>query len=197
MATEIELETREIHEKLDELREEHEHGGDFARLIRYVALTVGIMAVLAAVSAQQAATLATDALLRSNQSVLAQAKASDGWNEYQADSIKSHEYETQALVAGANGKQYSDLATGEKNKQPPLMEEAQKLESERDALLNESQVKNAVHETFARSVGSMQIGIALASIAALTRRREMWWLGSGFGLIGAGLLGYGFVGGTL
>ena len=31
----------------------------------------------------------------------------------------------------------------------------------------------------------MQIGIALASIAALTRRREMWWLGSVFGVLGA------------
>jgi hypothetical protein len=77
------------------------------------------------------------------------------------------------------------------------MNEAQKLEAERDHLRAESTEKNDVHETFARSVGALQIGIALASIAALTSKRGLFLLGTGFGALGAALLGWGFAGGTL
>jgi hypothetical protein len=200
VAHEIELETHELREKFDQLREEHERAGGFSRFIQLIALATGLMAVLAAVGAQQAASLSNEALLISNQSVLAQTKASDTWNEYQADGIKRRVFETQALVMTGNSAESQRLAgeaKREADKQPDLMNEARKLEREREELLNEAHMKNAIHETFARSVGALQIGIALASISALTRRRELFLLGSGFGLIGAGLLGFGFSGGAL
>ena len=200
MAHEIELETHEIREKFDEMREEAEKAGGFSGFIQMVALATGLMAVLGAVAAQQAASLSNNALLLSNQSILAQANASDIWNEYQADGIKGHEYDTQVLVASADAgkaQQLADQAKAERDKQPPLMKQAQDLETQRDHLRTESEDQSAVHETFARSVGALQIGIALASIAALTRKRGIFFLGSGFGLLGAGLLGWGFAGGTL
>ncbi|HLY66415.1 MAG TPA: DUF4337 domain-containing protein [Chloroflexota bacterium] len=199
MAHEIELETHEIREKFEQLREEHERDGSASRWIQMVALTTGVMAVLAAVGAQESATLSSEALLLSNRSVLAQAKASDAWNEYQADSVKSKVYDTQTLVAAGNPSQaaaFSGQAQSEAAKQPGLQSEAQNLEAERDRLLTESGQKNAIHETFARSLGALQIGIALAAIGAVTRRRESWYLGCVFGLAGAGLLGWGFAGGT-
>jgi hypothetical protein len=201
MAHEIELETREISAKIDELREERERSGGLGSgFIQMVALATGLMAVLAAVGAQQAASLSNEALLASNQSILSQTKASDTWNEYQADGIKRRVFETQALVTAGDGQKSQELsgeAKREADKQPGLMKEAQHLETERDALRAESQDKNAIHETFARSVGALQIGIALASISALTRKRELFFLGAGFGLLGAGLLGWGFTGGSL
>jgi len=199
VAHEIELETNDIREKLDTLREEQEKGTSFGRWIQWVALTTGVMAVLAAVAAQQSASLSSEALLLSNQSVLSQAKASDTWNEYQADGIKRRVFEAQSLIAAADTTKSAELsgeAKREADKQPDLMAEAQKLETERDNLLSDSQGKNAIHETFARSVGALQIGIALSAIAAVTRRREAWYLGSIFGLAGAGLLGWGFAGGS-
>ncbi len=57
------------------------------------------------VAAQQAASLANEALLLSNRSILAETKASDTWNEYQADGIKRREFETQVLVTAANSSQ--------------------------------------------------------------------------------------------
>lgn len=200
MANELEIESHEIGEKVNELREEVEHGGSFRNFIQMVALATGLMAVLAAVAAQQGATLSSEALLLSNQSILAQAKASDTWNEYQAEGIKRRVFETQALVTAADASHSQQLAgeaKREADKQPDLMKEAQNLESERDQLRKESEEKNAVHETFSKSVGGLQIGIALASISALTRRRGLFLLGGGFGLLGAALLGWGFAGGAL
>lgn len=200
MAHELELETHEMREQLDTLREEQERSERASGWITQIALAAGVMAVLAAVAAQQASSLSSEALLLSNRSVLSQAKASDTWNEYQADSVKSKVYGTQALALSSNvqqAQQLNDQAKAEADKQPPLMKEAQDLESERDTLLSESQEKNAIHETFARSVGALQIGIALASISALTRRRAVFWLGSAFGLAGAVLLGWGFTGGAV
>jgi len=200
MAHEIELETHDISEKIDALREEQEKSGPFGSFIQFTALTIGLMAVLAAVAAQEAASLSNEALLLSNQSILSQTKASDTWNEYQADGVKRRVFETQALVTAGNATQSQALAAQAKreaDKQPELMKEAQSLESERDQQRNESESKNAVHETFSRSVGAFQIAIALASISALTRKRSLFYLGSGFGALGAALLGWGFAGGTL
>ncbi len=200
MAQEVALEAHEIHEKLNELREEQEKSGSFGKFIQLIALATGLMAVCAAVAAQQAASLANEALLLSNRSILAETKASDTWNEYQADGIKRREFETQVLVTAANSSQsqgFAAEAKREADKQPDLMNQAQELEAERDRLRRESEDTNAIHETFARAVGALQIGIALASIAALTRRRAMFYLGSGFGLLGVGLLCWGFTGGTL
>lgn len=199
MAHELEIEAHEIHERIEELREEHEQGGSFRGFIQMVALATGLMAVLAAVAAQQASSLSNEALLLSNQSILSQAKASDTWNEYQAEGIKRRVFETQALVTSGNSNQSQDLAgeaKREADKQPDLMKEAQALESERDRQRQESEDKNAVHETFARAVGGLQIGIALASISALTRRRALFFLGSGFGVLGVVLLSWGFAGGS-
>src|SRR5262249_30728169 len=99
--------------------------------------------------------------------------------------------------SASESQRLSGEATREADKQPTLMAEAQRLEQERDELRHESEGKNAIHETFARSVGALQIGIALASISALTHKRPLFYLGSGFGAIGAGLLGWGFAGGSL
>lgn len=200
MAHEIELDTHEISEKLDGLREEQDRNDAFRSFIQVIALATGLMAVLAAVGAQQGASLSNEALLLSNQSILSQAKASDTWNEYQADGIKRRVFETQALVAASDSTQSQALAAQAKreaDKQPELMKEAQKLESERDQQRHESEIKNSIHETFSRSVGALQIAIALASISALTRRRGLFYLGSGFGALGAALLGWGFAGGAL
>ncbi len=121
MAQEVALEAHEIHEKLNELREEQEKSGSFGKFIQLIALATGLMAVCAAVAAQQAASLANEALLLSNRSILAETKASDTWNEYQADGIKRREFETQALVTAASASQsqaFAAEAKREADKQP-------------------------------------------------------------------------------
>jgi hypothetical protein len=197
MASEMELESHEIREKLEDLREQQEKDEHAQSWIRGVALTTALMAVLAAVAALQASFQADEALLASNDAILAQAKATDTWNEFQADGLKDILRQIQATQATdpqaaadfrAESQRRSNLAGQELN-------QAQELEKERDARQAQSAKAGSVHDRFAWSVAALQVGIGLASVAALTRRKAVWWLGGAFGGLGAALVGWGFTGG--
>ncbi len=196
MPSEIELEAHEMRDQLEELREQQERDVKSQAWLKGVALTTALMAVLAAIGALQASFHADEALLSSNKAILAQAKATDTWNEFQADGLKDILRQIQASQATdpqaaadfrAESQRRSDLA-GEELKQ------AQELERQREESQAESGKASSIHERFAWSVASLQVGIGLASVAALTRRKSIWFLGGAFGGLGAGLLGWGFVG---
>lgn len=196
MASEIAIEAREMRDQLDELRQVQERESKSETWLRGVALTTALMAVLAAIGALQASFHADEALLASNNAILAQAKATDMWSEFQADGLKDILRQIQATQATdpqaaaafrAESKRRSDLAGEELN-------QAQELEKQREESRKDSAKASSVHERFAWSVASLQVGIGLASVSALTRRRSIWFLGGGFGGLGAGLLGWGFLG---
>ncbi len=58
------------------------------RWMRFIPLLTGILAAAAGFLTVRGADLANQAIYHSNQAVLYQAKASDTWTEYQADSIR-------------------------------------------------------------------------------------------------------------
>ena len=67
-----------------------------------------------------------------------------------------------------------------------LKDEAES-EQERVAEMDEKAThKLHVHHQFAKSVTVFQVSIALAAIAALTRRKPMWWVSLAAGAAGAG-----------
>lgn len=196
MAHELELETHEMRERLGELEERQERSDESQKWLRWVALTTALMAVVAAVAALQASFHADEALLASNDAILAQAKATDTWNEFQADGLKDILRQMQADSATdpqaaaefrAESQRRSDRAGVE-------LKSAQALEQERETHRAESSQASQVHEHFAWSVAALQVGIGLASVSALTRRKPVWWLGGAFGLLGLGLTGWGFLG---
>jgi hypothetical protein len=198
MAREIEVEAREMRDTLDDLREERKEEVRAQSWLKGVALTTALMAVLAAVSALQASFHADEAILASNESILAQNKATDTWNQFQANGLKDILRQMQASQTTdpkaaadllAEAKRRSDLAGDEFN-------EARALEAERDQHQARSAAANSHHERFAWSVAALQVGIGLASVAALTQRKFVWMLGGGFGALGAALVGWGFVGGA-
>jgi len=199
VSTEIELEANEIREKLDELAEDQRKEEQSQSWLKGLALSTALMAVLAAVSALQASFHADEALLASNQAILAQAKASDTWTEFQADGLKDILRQFQASQT-SDPQAAADLraeAKARSDKAGQEFDQARQLEEQRDRFREDSDKAAATHKYFAWSVGALQVGIALASVAALTRRKVVWWLGGGFGALGAGLLGWGFSGGML
>ena len=76
----------------------HEHDPFISR----VSITIAVLAVLAATSGSLEMIEAGGAIIAANHAVLEQNKASDGWAEYQADSLKKHLYEIAAENGGAN-----------------------------------------------------------------------------------------------
>lgn len=94
MSDEVELDTHELRETLDELQEERKEREESERQTswtRYVALTTALLAVFAAIGSVQSASLVND-------SMRLQLKASDRWNEYQAARQKDHLYSVQAYA---------------------------------------------------------------------------------------------------
>src|SRR6476620_11575032 len=96
---EEEFETMAFKEKLEEATEraveESEHR---ARWIVYLSFSTALIAVLAAIAALESGAFSNEALLEKNEALLAQAKASDQWAYYQAKSVKSAIYSSQAAV---------------------------------------------------------------------------------------------------
>ena len=87
----------------------------------------------------------------------------------------------------------AEQAERERSEQRTIKEEAE-LEQERVAEMDEKAAhKLHVHHEFAKSVTVFQVSIALAAIAALTRRKPMWWVSLAVGATGAAFFVVGFL----
>ena len=117
MPEDVEIEAHELNEKLHEIHEAHHEAhkeGDHqeAAWLRWVSLTTGLLAVLAAIAALLSGSLVNEALDEKNSAVLKQAQASDQWAYYQAKGIKGNSAAQTAAIltalpTGAWGKNYS------------------------------------------------------------------------------------------
>ncbi len=164
--------------------------GDGPRWLSYVAVVTGIFAAFGAFLLARGNTLANDAVYQGGQAVLFQAQSSDAWNEYQAVSIKARVLETALATAPSLPEATRAELTAQdrayRDRQPALQAEARRLAGARDRALALS----------ARSVGDkgalttagvlVQAGIALASVAALTRRRAALYAAGLCGLVAVG-----------
>jgi len=158
----------------------------------HAARTTAVLAVLAAVSSGQYAN-------QFSRTILAQAQASDDWSYYQAKSIKRHlvngqielleAMETtspQAATALAKLRERDASEVGRYEKE--LAEAKTKAEStERYKRLHEKQ-----GNWFQAAFIVLHAGVVLCTIASSAKRKELWAFSILLGVIGIGLVGYGF-----
>jgi hypothetical protein len=179
------LETQELRESL----EHGEEGGEEppTRWTMWLSLSTAVIAVLAAIASLEAGANANDAIVRKDDAILHQSKADDAWAHYQAAGIKAVVYTTQAEGASspALGAKWHGEADRERNEQKAIKEEAETETARVEEMDEKSSHKLHVHHQFARSVTVFQVSIALAAIAALTRRKPMWWVSLAVGATGA------------
>lgn len=188
------LETHELKEQLDEATEHaHGHGahgahgsGAAVSWILYLSLSTALLAALAAVASLESGSYANDALAQKNEAVLHQAKASDQWSYYQAKGIKSVVYSTQP------GEHFREEAEREHDEQEGIKKAAEDFEKQAEAANARSEALFHVHHSFAQAVTVFQVAIALAAIAALTKRRAMWLVSLATGAGGLFFLLRGF-----
>jgi Domain of unknown function (DUF4337) len=179
------VETREVLEHVEQAEEAAEKREDFGRR---AAVIVSIMAALLAVASLAGSRASTEAILD-------QAKASDTYNEYQANSLKRHvnlddAAQLRILASGGPGQtaaeaQAASLEQAVNDKYQPAQDQllpvAQQLEHERD-------LAEARHRGFQTSEAAFQLGIVLASISIIARARWLMLVGGGLGVVGV-LLG--------
>jgi len=174
--------------------EEASGGSAGHRLINAIAVTTAALAVCAALSSQLAGRAAHHSLADLNEAAIAQNLASDQWNFYQAKGIKRHVFEVQrdalrlqpgpaaARQVSAYEKEIKRYAT----EQEQIMKDAKAREHERDEAKAAAQRFDDRYQRLSLGVASFQIAIVVCSVAAIVRRRSLWYLGLAGG--GVGLL---------
>ena len=147
-----------------------------------VALTAALLAVLAAITALLAEHHANEAMLD-------QIRSSDKWAFYQAKSIKANLFTTKFELLKVLDKAVDekDLSKVEEYRtgQETVREEAEEKERASEAHLRH-------HTILSRSVTLFQVGIAVAAISVLTRRKSFWFASLAFGVVGVVQLRGGF-----
>jgi hypothetical protein len=157
--------------------------------LNYLALTTVLLAVCATFSTFKGGGYST-------RSLLSQTQASDQWAFFQAKSLKGYLYEmsrdTLVLELKAQGPKVAlevksdyekqieaygkKIASYEADKKQ-IQAEAKKLEDARDDAKKHGQ-------EFGLAVIFLQIAILLCSIAALMKKKPLWFLGGATGLVG-------------
>jgi hypothetical protein len=187
------IETQDLKERLEEAQEHASHG-EGAPWVTWLSLSTAIIAVLAAIAALESGSFANDAIVDKNDAVLHQSKADDAWAHYQAKGVEAVVYATQAEGAprpelAARWRAEAEREKTERAEVRRGAEEEEKFVAEMDA---KSEHSLHVHHEFAKSVTIFQVAIALAAIAALTRRKPMWWVSLAIGAVGAAFFVIGF-----
>jgi hypothetical protein len=192
------LETTELKETVDAsveraLAAEEKKGGWSV----YLSLSTAIIAVFAAVASLASGANSNDAILEKNDAVLKQSKASDQWALYQAKGIRALVLGGESEFASAANPELAgrlnDEAVRLQGEQPGLAQTARRFEAEVEAHDARAERLLARHHYFAFAVTLFQIAVALSAIAALVRRKELWFVALGASAIGMALFMSGWL----
>ena len=158
-----------------------------------ISITIAILAVMAASAGSLETVEAGRAITESSEAVLAQDKATDNWNEYQADSLKRHMYEIASTTEGPKAAQYIKEIGKDRDDQTKARDRAQRDEKDRDARLGESATHEERHHWLTGAATLIEIGIALSTVAIITKRRAFWFSAMGLGAVGSALFAAAFL----
>ena len=163
-----------------------------------LSLSTAMLAVLAAVASLESGAYANHALADKNDAVLAQAKASDSWAYFQAKSIKHSIYAAQAEALHKGDAEVSAKLLKEANRYSTESEELKKAAEEAEHQVHEKQhhaeLNFEKHHQFAYAVTIFQVSIGIAAIAALTKKKLLWFASMAIGAGGLYFFVRGFFG---
>jgi hypothetical protein len=162
-----------------EVNDHREHAEHAARdpFVGRVSMTIALLAVLAAVSNSLEQLESAKAITDSSRAVLAQNQASDQWAFYQSKSMKKHLYTLAADEGFPNAEKYRKTAAKEAADGDAIAKQAQTFETKREAFNEGVESHETRHHRLAAGGTLIEIGIAIATVAIITRRNA-WWLAS-------------------
>ncbi len=170
-----EFEAERLKETIDHEIERHEEP-----FLRWIALATALLATLAALTSLKAGGTVNEGLVLKTEATRLQAQASDEWAYYQAKGIKVAVAKAATASWQAAGKgvprPVDSVMVKEARDQQAVQDSARALERERDRASREADHLLDMHHGFADAVTLFQVAVALASVAALTRSRPVWWV---------------------
>ena len=160
-----------------------DHGGGSST--NKIAMFTAIVATVGAIFAYMGGATQANAGLMKNDAAIKKTEASNQWNYYQAKSSKQNLSELAIELAPESKKAfYTEEINRYKKEKADIKKDAEKLEAESKEWDKKSDDEMHQHHRWAQATTALQIAIALAAIALLTKRR---WLEYGvYGVAGLG-----------
>jgi Na+/glutamate symporter len=150
-----------------------------------IALFTAIIATVGALFGYMGGATQANAGLYKNNAAIKKTEASNQWNYYQAKSSKQNLAELALEIAPESRKAfYQDEIKRYKAEKADIKKDAEKLEADSSSWDKKSDAEMHEHHRWAQATTLLQVAIAMAAIALLTRRKWLQW-----GMFGAGLAG--------
>jgi hypothetical protein len=167
----------------------HGHGEDdpdTRRMTNQIAMFTAIIATVGAIFAYMGGATQANAGLYKNNAALKKTAASNQWNYFQAKSTKQSLAELSRDLAAnpAEKEKYQAKVDRYEKEKGEIKLEAEKLEAEALRWDEQSDAQIHQHHRWAQATTALQVAIALAAIALLTRKK---WLE--YGMFGVGAIG--------
>ncbi len=155
--------------------------------IQWVALTTTILAVCAAISSLRASSYSTKVQVQTT-------REANHWAYYQSKSIKEHSFRLNrdilnyaSLLGTPNPQVQQFLAAKIKDYDQEINrydQEKKQIKTEAENLVKEQEILKRHNGAFSLAVMLLQIAIMMSAVAALIKRKMMWYAGLAFGLVG-------------
>ena len=164
---------------------EHESQAEPHGMAGRLAVATAIIATVGALFAYMGGLTQANAGLYKNESAIKKTEASNQWNYYQAKSSKQNLAELAIELAPEPRRAfYGDEVKRYKSEKEAVKKDAEKFEHESDEWGKRSDEEIHQHHRWAQATTALQISIALAAIALLTRSRRLQ-----YGVYGLATLG--------
>jgi len=190
----------ELKQLVAELRAEHvaqKEKEKRERWIKYVSLTMVIIAVLAAVATLKGGGFSTRTLKEMNEATFNQTQASDQWSFFEAKPIKQNLYEIELdhlnaaplPDAAAVAKLKAKVDKYEKDK-ADITALAKKFETARDDARQTATSAAGHSKEMGLSITLFQIAIALGAMCLIVKKKPLWIVSTIFGGLAAAQMIY-------
>ncbi len=152
-----------------------------------IAVVTAILATVGALFSYMGGATQANAGLYKNNAAIKKTEASNQWNFYQAKSSKQNLAEIAIVLAPEDKRTgYKDEVERYKKEKAEIKLAAEKLEAESTDWDKQSEAQLHVHHRWAQATTALQVSIALAAIALLTKKRWLEW--GMFGVAGVGIV---------
>jgi Na+/glutamate symporter len=163
-----------------------EHGGHGSGMINQIAMFTAIIATVGAIFSYMGGATQANAGLYKNNAALKKTEASNQWNFFQAKSTKQSLAElARDLTAKDQDKtKYQAKIDRYEGEKADIKTKAEALEAEATEWDHQSDEQMHQHHRWAQATTVLQVAIALAAIALLTKKKWLEWAMFGVGGVG-------------
>ena len=176
-----------VHGPHDHALEHAAQGGHDDKFTNQIAMITAVIATVGAMFSYMGGATQADAGLFKNNAAIKKTEASNQWNYYQSKSTKQSLAELAQDLASEDQKlTYKAKVERYDKEKAQIKLVAEKLEADATAWDTRSDEQMHQHHRWAQSTTILQVAIALAAIALLTRKK--WLEYAMFGVAGVGLV---------